>query len=293
MFGPARFRWYLKKGARLGMAYGSWLSGAAWVSKASSETSRIRLLTYHSFLGNPRDPFSVSAEDFEKQMAFLAKQELAVALDDLASLIKSKSYFKSERILVTIDDGLKSLYSHALPILRNYAIPAIAFVTPSELGIGCKSAVLPKNGTTEPRVTPQELSKLADVGVIIGSHSWTHRSMAQLTPEEAHYEATYSREILERHLGRPVTAFAYPFGTYADYNSITKQILKQSGYHYAFTSQHGVVVPGMDALELPRVKIEGGEGFQMFRLIVAGGLDRWRLIDQALWKFQSSGYTYQ
>ncbi len=286
---PQHFRWHLKKTARSAMAHGASWTGLKRITYPSSKgAARIRVLTYHSFLGTRRDPFSVSPEIFERQMDYLAKHELTVSLDHLVALMRGENPIRGDRILITIDDGFKSLYSHALPILRNYAIPAIAFVTPSEIGLGCKPSHLLTDTRSEPRLTPEELLKLAAAGIVIGSHSWTHRSMGQLSIDEARNEALHSRLALESHLERPVNVYAYPFGTRADFNPYTKRVLEESGYRYGFTSQHGTVTAGVEPFELSRVKIEGGEGLRMFRLIISGGLDHWRFIDQALWRFQST-----
>lgn len=281
--------WYLKKGGRAGIAHTMSLAGGAVIKKGSKDPPSVRILTYHGFLGTKRDPFSVSPLKFEKQMAFLAERGLTADLNDLEMFIAGQRKFSKDRILVTIDDGLKSLYRNAAPILRHYAIPAIAFVTTSEIGIGDKPKRAFQLANQEPRLTPQELLSLANSGITIGSHSWTHRSMAQLDKEEALNEAMRSRQALEEFLGQAVTTYAYPFGTRADFNNTTRQILESSGYRFAFTSQHGAAQAGMDSLELPRVKVEGGEGMRMFRLIVDGCLDAWRLIDQTLWRLQSGG----
>jgi hypothetical protein len=85
-----------------------------------------------------------------------------------------------------------------------------------------------------------------------------------------------------------MTAFAYPFGTMADFNAATAKILGESGYQFVFTSQHGAVQKSLDALVLPRIKVESGEPLWMFKYLVQGGLDAWQLIDQTLWKFQQT-----
>lgn len=274
---------------RLGVAQSMSIAGIKGIEKKSNNPPCLRILTYHSFLGTRRDPFSVTPSVFEKQMAFLAEHELATDLNALGMLIAGNRKSSKGRILVTIDDGLKSLYQNAAPILRHYAIPAIAFVTTSEIGIGEKPKRLYQQANLEPRMTPQELSNLAHSGVTIGSHSRTHRSMAHLSEKEALSEALYSRQALEDFLGQAVTTYAYPYGTRADFNDVTREALGNSGYRFAFTSQHGAAQARMDRLELPRVKVEGGEGMHMFRLIVDGGLDAWRFVDRSLWWLQSGG----
>jgi peptidoglycan/xylan/chitin deacetylase (PgdA/CDA1 family) len=134
-----------------------------------------------------------------------------------------------------------------------------------------------------------ELQGLAGNGMAIGSHGWSHRSLARMTPEEARDEAVRSREVLQRRLDCRVASFAYPYGTYTDFNATTAEILAESGYTTAFTSQHGAIRRHADPIELPRIKVEGGEGPWMFRLLCGGALDAWRLIDRALWRVQRAG----
>ena len=130
------------------------------------------------------------------------------------------------------------------------------------------------------------LRELADAGVTVASHGWSHRSLGRMAADEARAEAELSRHALERLVGRTVTAFAYPFGTRADYSPATRAILERAGYRLAFTSQHGPIRPGADPLTLPRIKVEGGEPLWMFRLLVRGGLDTWRWVDRTLWRLQ-------
>jgi peptidoglycan/xylan/chitin deacetylase (PgdA/CDA1 family) len=271
-------RWYLKKAARTAMMAGTWSSGG--VRSPAAATPQVRALTYHRFGSRRRDPFCVTAPDFTAQMVWLAKHRLAAGVDDIKAVIADRSAPASGKVIVTIDDGYRSTLTAAMPVLRDCGIPAIAFVTPSLLG----SKAGPKD--PEPYMTWDELGRLAEAGITIGSHSWRHRSLGLITPSEAEEEAERSRYDLERHLGRQVTTFAYPFGTRADFSATTTAILAKAGYELAFTSQHGVIQPGLDPLVLPRVKIEGGEGLPLFKLAARGALDGWKRIDALLWRVQ-------
>jgi len=175
-----------------------------------------------------------------------------------------------------------------VPILKKYTIPAVAFITVSEIGTGSGSTNTTTDDHTEAHLTWSEIEALAEAGIVIGSHAWTHRSLGKMSLDEVRKEAVHSREVLEKKLGLNVTAFAYPFGTRADFNESTAVILKESRYKFAFTSQHGSIWQKLDPLALPRVKVERGEALWMFRLLVSGGLDDWRWIDQTLWRLQQS-----
>lgn len=281
-------RWHLKKLARKGMALSSVVSGRIDSGNSQSEAAQVRVLTYHRFGNARRDPFCVGLDDFEAQMAWLARHSLAVSLMDIESFLMGEKVLPKSAVLVTIDDGFQSLYYGALPILKKYAIPAVAFVTASEIGAGSECTNIRIDEYTEARLTWSEVEALAQADIIIASHGWTHRSLAKMSLGEAREEALRSREFLEKKLGINVTAFAYPFGTLADFNRSTATILGESGYKFAFTSQHGSIRQKFDPLALPRIKVEGGEALWMFRLLVHGGLDDWKLIDRTLWRLQQS-----
>lgn len=279
----ADVRWHLKKGAR--RTFAALASGRQTVG--APRRSGVHVLTYHRFGDAPRDPFSVREDDFDRQMGWLSEQRLAVSLDEIEGFVAGTHTLKDGAVLVTIDDGAPSVRDRALPILRRHRIPAVLFVPAGELR-GSGAAPQDAEGP-DARMTREHLVELARNGVTIGSHAWTHHSLGRMDPGAAREQAIRSRSALEDLLGTPVTSFAYPFGTRADYNGTTAAVLREAGYTCAFTSQHGAIEPGSDALTLPRVKVEGGEGLWMFRALARGGLDGWRWVDRTLWKMQAAG----
>jgi len=284
-------RWYVKKVARKALATSAWASGYLAARDRAAAEPRVRVLTYHRFGDSPYDPFCVSRRDFAEQMRFLADEELAISLYELEEFLRGERDLRDGSVLVTSDDGFRSVYTDMLPVLIEYGIPAVAFVTAGL--IDGQPRPTPWRG---PPVDPQdaylnwdELSRLAESHVAIGSHGWSHRSLGELSPAECHDEALRSRETLEGRLGRAVTSIAYPYGTLADFSHATGQILADCGYTTAFTSQHGAIDRNADAVSLPRVKVEGGEALWMFRLICRGAMDPWRLVDESLSRMQRSG----
>lgn len=282
-------RWKIKKLARTGMATGSWLSGRAPAINANRQRQKVRVLTYHRFGKITRDPFCIEPDDFEKQMRYLAEQGLIVSLADLQGFIAGKTVLPPGAVVVTVDDGFRSLYTTALPILKNYGIPATAFVSPGLIHATKGAPPMRHPASEEEYLSWDELAKLSEDDITIASHGWSHQSLGRMSIDEAEDEAARSREALESHLGTTVSAFAYPFGTVADFNVATASILAETGYRCAFTSQHGAISPGMDSYCLPRVKVESGERLWQFQLLLRGGLDGWSLIDRTLWRLQAAG----
>ena len=55
--------------------------------------------------------------------------------------------------------------------------------------------------------------------------------------------------------------YCYPYG---DVTDSALQIMKDAGVHMAFTTNYGKIEPGMDKLQLPRVRIFGDADIQQF-----------------------------
>ncbi len=281
-------RWLAKKTARGLLAAGSMPYTATIGLGESSASASIRVLTYHRFGHEHRDPFCLAPEVFEDQIAWIASKNAAASLDELLAFTTGASSNDRNRVVVTIDDGYASTYTHALPVLAKYGVPAVAFVSPGFVEQPGAADAAREYDTDERYMTWEEIRSLPAEGINIGSHAWSHRSMARIAPAEARDEATRSRETLQERTGSEINAFAYPFGTRADYSNGTGEMLSQVGYLLGFTSQHGAVRTGMDAIELPRIKVEAGDPGWVFRSSVRGGLDGWRAVDATLWRLQAS-----
>ena len=213
-------------------------------------------------------------------MGLLAEEGRAVSLAQVASFLRGDTTLPEDACLVTIDDGMRSTLTEAVPVLEKYGVPAVAFVS-SKL-VGLRMSDLP-----EPYLTSEELKLLNGSDLItVGSHAHTHRSMGELAIEEMRDEAMTSRKLLSDYIGCEVNSFAYPFGMQKDFTDETDHMLRIAGYQIAFNSMHGAITRNMEPVSLPRVKIEGGESLGMFSGISRGGMDDWRLIDGKLWRTQ-------
>ena len=266
-------RWWVKKAARRSVAAMSW--GPGWLSLRRRFDARpqVRVLTYHRVRDAVRDPFSVTVDEFDRQMAWLRAELTVISLDDLLDFLEGRRPLVNDAVLVTIDDGFDDLRTGALPVLVRHQIPAVAFITAGEMTTQSAMA-------EDRKLTRGDIAALAGHGVAVGSHAWDHRSLGRMTPDELVHQAEGSRSDLEAVAGYHPVAFAYPFGTRLDFNAASRTALCEAGYRCAFTSQHGPVRRDSDPMELPRIKIEGGDPFWVFRLAMQGGLDGWRLIDR-------------
>jgi peptidoglycan/xylan/chitin deacetylase (PgdA/CDA1 family) len=79
-----------------------------------------------------------------------------------------------------------------------------------------------------------ELRQLADAGMTIGAHTRTHPVLSLASENEALREIVDSKAEIERALGGPAWAFAYPFGNAATIGEREFRVARATGYSCAF-----------------------------------------------------------
>ena len=95
------------------------------------------VLLYHRVQPEPgRDPnkLIVACEDFEDQMAWLARYARVVEEQEFIKLLAGRPLSRRPRVLITFDDGYADNVAHALPILQRYGLRATMFVTSGAVG---------------------------------------------------------------------------------------------------------------------------------------------------------------
>lgn len=80
-----------------------------------------------------------------------------------------------------------------------------------------------------------DIRKLHKSGMIIGSHTETHRVLSRLSVEEQVEEINNSQEFLEDILGVKPTTFCYPYGGEHTFTDDTQNVLNDAGFELAFS----------------------------------------------------------
>ncbi|MDP3790623.1 MAG: polysaccharide deacetylase family protein [Candidatus Omnitrophota bacterium] len=188
-------------------------------------SSVVPILMYHSFeVEDPGTTPNVTPEIFRKQIEFFVKHKYnIVGLDKVVVYMTKKEKMPSRAVAITVDDGLRSFYKNAYPILKEYGVHAALFMAADRVG--------------EPGyMSWKELREVSDSGlVMVESHTASHPWLPTISVDEKklHEEIIGSKEIFEYGLRKKVDYICYPNG---GFNDLVKETARLAGYEGAFTT---------------------------------------------------------
>lgn len=173
----------------------------------------VPVLTFHKIDENP-SVISFPPGLFASFMEKLYRNGYrTVGLTDAVDNLYRGGSPPEKTFVLTFDDGYRSVFSQAFPVMKRYGMSATVFLTvgePSE----------PRSGGRIPRLNGSEMlswaevTEMRDAGFRFGAHTLTHPDLTRLGTEKIEYEIVKSKEIIEGVLGEPVRSFAYPCGRY-------------------------------------------------------------------------------
>jgi GT2 family glycosyltransferase/peptidoglycan/xylan/chitin deacetylase (PgdA/CDA1 family) len=190
---------------------------------------------------------------------------------------------------LTWDDAHRSLYTDALPLLRDLDVPGTVFVPTLYVG------------TSDEFMTWDELRALRDAGWTIGSHTTRHARMSwrfydedvPAQRERLDRECGESRALLEAKLGIAVKDFAYPYG---ETTPDAIAAVRVAGYERAFTVRDSLAWDG-DVLTVPR--LDGMEAHGLMRArsseptkisVVVPACDRHEMLTEIVARWSAQSY---
>src|SRR5205809_1233507 len=211
------------------------------------QTAQTIIFCYHRLVDKIRYPGTeITPADFEAQMKQLKDAGITViSMQDLLAWRRGEKNIPPRCAVVSFDDGWKSQYEVAWPIMNKFGYPFTMFIYTE----GVRGGSL---GGGE-AITWEQLADMRDNGVDIEAHTATHqdlreghnimlaapggkRTRTKLTgPEYEQWvrnEVVGSKELLEQRLGIKVNCFAVPFGNYNDH---VKELARNAGFEAMFT----------------------------------------------------------
>jgi glycosyltransferase involved in cell wall biosynthesis/peptidoglycan/xylan/chitin deacetylase (PgdA/CDA1 family) len=115
------------------------ISGAIRLSEYVSSRNLL-VLTFHRVI--PRDwrvngqrpPNTLFTDEFEEQMAFVARRFNVLSGDDLRAVVEGAASIPRYSLAITFDDGYENNFRHALPILQRHGLHTVLFITTNLIG---------------------------------------------------------------------------------------------------------------------------------------------------------------
>jgi peptidoglycan/xylan/chitin deacetylase (PgdA/CDA1 family) len=227
------------------------------------QTAQVIIFGWHRFVDKVRRPDTeITPPDFEKQMQELKDHGITViGMQDLIAWKRSEKSIPPRSAVLTFDDGWKSQYEVAWPILKKFGYPVTLFIYTEGVRGG-------HFGGGE-AMTWEMLAEMRDAGADIQAHSATHQDLRKpydkvakkkLSPPEydqwLNNEIVGSKQLLEQRLGIKVNCFAVPYGFY---NERIKETCKAAGYEAIFTVYGQPITFNSPMDNLGRYLIEGNK----------------------------------
>ena len=209
----------------------------------SDDGVRVSILGYHDLAENlPETAMRIHTSKFRKQMETIRQLGIKViTLDEFTAWKNGEKEIPKQAILITFDDGWKSVYTDAYPVLKELGFPFTVFLYKNYVDGGGKALTTPM------------IEEMIGGGAAIGSHSVSHpypvtiKNYRKKGPNEfdayLRKEIGESKRFLESKFPVKVTAYAYPGGFHTEE---MPKLCEEFGYTQMFT-----VVPGKVKRTLP------------------------------------------
>lgn len=221
-----------------------------------------RVLIYHQVGPDNGRQMEVTVEQFEYQVASLAKGWDVVPLEEALSRWDEPG---SHRLaVVTFDDGYEDTFQIAYPILRDSGLPFTLYVSSSHV----ESSTSRYPGLAASPLTWRMIETMVDSGLLtLGSHTHSHADLRQLGPDEIERELTVCDDLISQRVGVEPRHFAYPYG----YWSPTADKLVRERYESAALGAVHSARPGSDPYLMHRYPIQLSDGTRHFDARLRGG----------------------
>jgi peptidoglycan/xylan/chitin deacetylase (PgdA/CDA1 family) len=189
----------------------------------------VPVLCYHQFSPKKsKNKISVSEETFDRQMAYLKNNGYTViTLKQFDDFIEYRRRPPRKSVLITIDDGWRTVRTIAYPILKKYGFTAVLFLYTD----------LIKSKSSSVALSWDDVREMVESGVIEAeSHTVTHADLTKIPGDQTRKELADSQSIIRSRTGVTSTFLAYPYG---NFNHNVVEGMQKSGYKAGFTVIRG------------------------------------------------------
>lgn len=247
----------------------------AYISALDAQPDNgIPVITYHHILRDEENTrfrhtsTTTSVRAFSNQMTWLRDMGYTtLTMYQLEDYVHNRANLPARAVVITFDDGLKSVSRYAYPILKQYGFKATAFIITSRIKRHPQKWA-PKSLQF---MSVSELEEIKDVFDFQSHTHFLHRVDAHRRPillSRSYHNILFDFERSRRALAQfnpHVLYLSYPFG---GYNATAVQAASDAGFHLAVTTVKGKVKPGDNPMLLKRLYIMRTDSLEtMSRLI--------------------------
>jgi len=247
-----------------GFVLAALLSISPWGHAGKASAIAVPILVYHRFGPRVVDSMTVRTAAFEAQLRQMeARDYRVIPLRQLVDhLVDQGPPPPPGSVVLTVDDGHRSVYTELLPVVLRHRLPVTLFIYPSAISNASYA------------LTWEQLAELRASGLFdIQSHSYWHphflREKRALDPATyaafADKQLNMSKQVLESRLHSRVDMLAWPFGLH---DADLRERAVRAGYVAAFSLEARAVHDGDDPLALPRFMITDAVGREAFAAIL-------------------------
>ncbi len=198
----------------------------------------------------------VPPAEFAAQMAALhAAGYHAVTLDEVWRSWGDGTALPRRPVVLTFDNGYRTQFTRALPILRRYG-----WVADENLQL---SGLPPRQGGLSHR----EVRDLLAGGWELDTQGYSHADLVALDPADLRYQVLDARRAIRRLYGVRADWFCYPSGYY---DAAVIAAVRRAGFLGSTTVVDGWAQRGEDPYRLPRLRVLGGTTPGELLALIAG-----------------------
>jgi peptidoglycan/xylan/chitin deacetylase (PgdA/CDA1 family) len=226
-----------------------------WIYRklATQRRMPIALLYYHRIADDGATSCTMPNRAFLAQVAWLQRNFELISMEEVQRRLRS-GVNDRRAVHITFDDGYADNCQTAIPYLVKERIPCTYFVTAASIldrrpfnhDLECGASLMPNS--------IEEIRAMANAGIEIGAHTYSHRDLGRLTdPVELYKELAVARQNLGAAIGRPIRYFSFPFGLHANLSCQAFALAAQCGYEGVCSAYGGYNYPGEDPYHLHRI----------------------------------------
>lgn len=216
--------------------------------------SLVSILCYHDFTEEGKaTEMRLRKNDFKQQLETISQSGVPViSYEDFIAWKKGEKNLPPQCILITIDDGWRSVYEVAYPILKQYKFPFACALYKDYVNGGRLA------------LTTEMIGEMMQNGMSIMSHSVSHPFPSKIKKQRKLGNTSFqtflrkeigsSKTYFEQKFSQRVGGYVYPGGFFTQEMFA---ILREFGYDHAFTVKPAKVSRDTNPLEIPRYVVLG------------------------------------